>query len=255
MAVSLDHPGVLWTHNDAGSMLFAVDADGRALARYLVLPRLVDWEDIALAPCGGGGSCLYMADLGDNYEERTALKLVRIREPDPTAGLPGAGTAPGAPPDTLRGDTFPVRLPDGARDIEALLVLPGERVLAVTKGRNAPVTVYRYPGPLRPDTVTLEEIQRLSPGPRILPRQVTGGAVAPDRNLAVLRTYEALRFYRVDGDTLVEEEDWLVNLRPLQEPQGEGVGLGLGGSMVVASEAGPMGSVASFTALRCRLDD
>ena len=71
-----------------------------------------------------------------------------------------------------------MRLPDGPRDIEALLVLPGERVLVVTKGRNDPVTVYRYPGALRPDTVTLEEVQRLSDGPRILPRQVTGGAVS-----------------------------------------------------------------------------
>jgi hypothetical protein len=252
IAVSLDHPGVLWTHNDAGSVLFAADASGNVLARFRIRPRLVDWEDLALAPCPGGGSCLYLADLGDNYEERRNLQILRLPEPDPAS----ADTVGPRHTDSgiLQADAFPVRLPDGPRDIEALLVLPGERILAVTKGRNAPVTVYRYPGSLRPDTVTLEEVQRLTPGPRILPRQVTGGSVSPDRGLIVLRTYESLHFYRVQADTLVPLADGLVNLRPLEEPQGEGVGLGLGGSMFLSSESGPLGTAGSFIALRCRPD-
>ncbi|HKJ01394.1 MAG TPA: hypothetical protein VJ997_03035 [Longimicrobiales bacterium] len=253
IAVSLDHPGVLWTHNDAGSMLFAVRQGGEVLARYRVRPKLKDWEDLALAPCPeGGGSCLYLADLGDNYEERTSLGILRLAEPDPASAVVSGSR--GIASQVLAAEVFPVRLPDGARDIEALLVLPGERILAVTKGRNAAVTVYRYPGALRPDTVTLEEVQRLSAGPRILPRQVTGGAVSPDRGLAVLRTYESLRFYRAEADTLVPLDDGLLNLRPLGEAQGEGVGLGLEGSMFLSSESGPMGGLASILGLRCRLD-
>jgi len=253
IAVSLNHPGVLWTHNDAGSVLFATDAEGSVLARFRVRPRLQDWEDLALAPCPGArGSCLYLADLGDNYEERTSLKILRLAEPDPaTADTLGAGHTSA---EALRAEVFPVRLPDGPRDIEALLVLPGERILAVSKGRNAAVTVYRYPGTLRPDTVTLEEVQRLTPGPRILPRQVTGGAVSPDRGLAALRTYESLRFYEVQSDTLVPLDAGVVNLRPLGEPQGEGIGLGLGGEAFLSSESGPMGGLGSILGLRCRLD-
>ena len=253
IAVSLSHPGVLWTHTDAGSILFAVDAEGRVLARYRVRPRLRDWEDLALAPCpGAGGSCLYLSDMGDNYEERTSLKILRLPEPDPTSAdtLGPRGTSN----DALQAEVFPVRLPDGPRDVEALLVLPGERILSVTKGRNDAVTVYRYPSPLRPDTVTLEEVQRLSSGPRIFPRQVTGGTVSPDKGLAVLRTYEPLRFYRVQADTLVPLDDGLVNLRPLHEAQGEGVGLGLDGNMVLSSESGPMRGAGSLAKLRCRLD-
>ncbi|HSG50338.1 MAG TPA: hypothetical protein VLA43_21100 [Longimicrobiales bacterium] len=251
VAVSLDHPGVLWTHNDAGSTLFAVDADGNVLARFRVRPRLTDWEDLALAPCSGGGSCLYLADLGDNYEERSSLAILRLREPDPaTADTLGPRRTNS---DTLAADVFPVRLPDGPRDIEAMLVLPGTRILAVTKGRNDGVTVYRYPGELRPDTVTLEEVQRLTPGPRILPRQVTGGSVSPDRGLVALRTYESVRFYTVDADTIVALDDGTVSLRTLQEAQGEGVGLGMGGSMFLVSEAGPMGGVGSLAGLRCRV--
>lgn len=241
-AVSLRHAGVYWTHEDAGSVLYAVDRGGSILARFPVRPRLRDWEDLALAPCPDGGSCLYMADLGDNYEERDHGLILRVAEPDPSA------------PDTLHPQVFPVRLPDGPRDIEALLVFPGERVFAVTKGRNHPVTVYRYPGPLRPDTVTLEEVQRLSDGPRILPRQVTGGAVAPTGNLAALRTYESLQFYRLAADTLVPVEGGLVNLRPLREPQGEGVAIGPDGTVVLSSEGGPTSTPGSLSFLRCKLE-
>lgn len=241
VAISLRHAGVYWTHEDAESVLYAVDSGGSILAHFPVRPRLRDWEDLALAPCPTGGSCLFMADLGDNYEERHHGRILRVAEPDPSV------------PDTLRPEVFPVRLPDGPRDIEALLVLPGERIFAVTKGRNHPVTVYRYPGALRPDTVVLEEVQRLSDGPRILPRQVTGGAVAPAGDLLALRTYESLQFYRMAADTLVPVEGGLVNLRPLREPQGEGVAIGPDGTVVLSSEGGPTRAPGSFSVLRCRL--
>lgn len=251
-AVSLDHPGVVWSHNDSGSTLFAIDLQGRPLARFRVQPRLRDWEDVALSTCPDGGSCLYLADLGDNYEERSDLKILRVREPDPSQAGPPISEGP--PHDTLVAEVFPVRLPEGAGDIEALLVLPGERVFAVSKGRNDAVTVFRYPGPLRPDTVTLDPVQRLSSGPRFLPRQVTGGSVSPDRGVVALRTYEAVHFYRMVGDTLVELPDARVSLALLQEPQGEGVGLGLNGTMVLTSEGGPLGGDGSLVEMRCRLD-
>ncbi len=241
--MSLRHPGVLWTHADgAGSDLFAVDAAGQVIARFPIQPGTRDWEDVALSTCGDGGSCLYLADTGDNYEERPFARILRTAEPDPVS------------PSTLRTDVFPVRFPDGPRDAEALLVLPGERVLVVTKGRNDPVTVYRYPGVLRPDTVVLEEIQRLSDGARFLPRQVTGGSVAPGGELAAIRTYESLQFYHVRSDTLVPVDGGLVNLRTLNEAQGEGVGIGLDGRVFLTSEGGPLGGPGSMSILRCKLD-
>jgi hypothetical protein len=242
VAVSLRHPGVYWTHGDGSSDLFAVDRRGAVLARFPVRPATRDWEDLALSACGDGGACLYLADLGDNYEERPFARILRVAEPDPSASG-----------DPLRAAVFPVRFPDGARDVEALLVLPGERVLVVTKGRNHPVTVYRYPGPLRPDTVVLREVQRLTDEPPSLPRRVTGGSVSPGGGLAVLRTYESLRFYDVRSDTLVPARGGLVNLRPLAEAQGEGVGIGRDGEVVLTSEGGPLGGPGSMAWVRCRL--
>jgi hypothetical protein len=239
VAASVTHPGVYWTHNDAGSVLFAIDGQGTVLGRFRLQRRVQDWEDVAVGSCPEGGSCLYMADLGDNYEERTNLRIVRAHEPVPTQSGP------------LAVETFPVVLPDGPRDIEALIVLPGERILVVTKGRNHPVTVYRYPGALRPEATVLEEVQRLSETARIFPRQVTGGTSTPAGDVAALRTYGSLQFYSVRGDTLIPADSGFVDLRGLGESQGEGVGIAGDGMVLLTSEGGPGGGPGSISTLRC----
>ena len=242
VAVSLDHPGIFWIHNDAGDRLTAVDSSGRERATVVVPFSAIDWEDLALASCPRGGSCLYAADVGDNYEEHAAIRLYRFAEPDLDDSR------------VTVVDTFPMRLPDGSRDIESMLLLRGERPLFVTKGRNHPQTVYRYPGPLTRDTVTLEPIQELSAGPRILPRQITGGATSPLSDLVALRTYQSVQFYRVESDTLVPVQGGLVNLRTLNERQGEGVALGPDGQLVLTSEGGAGGGAGSLAVLGCTVE-
>lgn len=239
VAASRAHPGVYWTHADgAEPVLWAVDAEGALVGEVrLEGAEVVDWEDVALAPCGDR-DCLYLADTGDNAEQRSGVRVHRLPEPDP-----GAGSVAGF-------ETIRIRFPDGARDVEALFVLPGERLHLVTKGLEDPVTVYRHPGPLRTDSaVVLEEVQRLGDGARMLPRQVTGASASRDGERVVIRTYEALDFYAVAGDTLVHEET--LNLRPLAEPQGEGAGLGPDGLIALTSEAGPGGRRGSIALVRC----
>lgn len=242
VAVSLEHPGHFWVHNDAQDVLWGVDVSGAVTARVSMPFDFRDWEDLALGTCPGGGSCLYAADIGDNYEEHGRLRLVRFPEPHPDAG-----SVPSV-------DVFPMRIADGPRDMETMLLLPGERFLFVTKGRNHPITVYRYPGPLRPDTVLLEAVQTLSDGPRILPRQATGGATSPVSQLVAIRTYQSFRFYRIQGDTLAETEHGPINLRTLNERQGEGIALGPDGQVVLTSEGGPGGGAGSMAVLRCGVD-
>jgi hypothetical protein len=254
VAVSLNHPGLFWSHEDAGSTLFAIDGDGSVVFRARIEPGLRDWEDISVSMCGEGGSCLYLADLGDNYEERAdgRISIRRLPEPDPRSAA--LQPEPGGELPILTTEVFPVRLPDGPRDIEAMMVLPGERIYLVTKGRNHPVTVYRYPPPLRSDTVTLEVVQELTEGPRIFLRQVSGGSASPLGSVLAVRTYQSLQFYRFDGDTLAAIEDGLVNLRTLREAQGEGIGIGLDGLVALTSEGGPAGGPASMSLMRCDLE-
>ena len=240
-AVSRRDSGIIWTHNDGGSVLYALEPSGRVVSAHTLPMRLRDWEDMEIADCAGGGACLYFADTGDNEERRPAgsIRIARVREPEPAA------------PGPLEADVFPIRLPDGPRDIEALFVLPGERVHLVTKGRQHPLTVYSYPPPLRPDTVTLEEVQRLSSGPMSLLSQVTGASASTDGSLVAIRTYQALEFFYVVADTLARRANGIVNLRTLEEIQGEAVALGPDGLVVLTSEGGPLGGPASMRLLRC----
>jgi hypothetical protein len=241
IAVSGRDPAVLWTHNDDGAEIFAIDRTGAVLARHELELTTRDFEDLAAAPCEDGGPCLYLADTGDNEERRAAgeARILRVREPD-------VGT-----PDTLATEVFPVRYPDGPRDTEAIFVLDG-RVHLVTKGRAHAITVYRYPPPLRPDTVTLVEVQRLTDGAQPLFDQVTGASASPTGSTVVIRTYQALRFYGVSADSLLPVPNGVVNLRTLEEIQGEGVSLSADGGVVLTTEGGPLGGPAALSRLRCQ---
>ena len=237
VVVSLGQPNVFWTHNDDGSVLIAIDPDGEIISRIRIRPSLRDWEDIATAICAGGKSCLYLADTGDNLERRSGgdISIRRLEEPDLASS--DFRATPNQQIPELDADIFPVRLPDGPRDIEALLVLPGEDIYVTTKGRNGPVAVYRYPPPLRPDTVNLELVQELSPGARVIPRQVTGGSVSPGGDVLALRTYESLQFFEFIANKLVPITEGHIDLRPLLEAQGEGIAIGPDGLLVLTSEA------------------
>ena len=243
VAPSLTHPGVYWTHSDdAGpGVLWRVDARGSVLGEVqLNGVKVRDAEDVASSSCGEE-SCIYLGDIGDNRSERDTVVVYRVVEPEPGARA-------------VTPDRILMALPDGPRDSEAMFVLPGEQLFLVSKGQVNPISVYRYPGPLHLDSlVTLERVQDLSETARALPRQVTGASAAPDGSVVVIRTYETLLFYRWDGTRLVPVENGTVNLRSLRESQGEGVGIGADGLVVLTSEGGPNGGPATIRVMRCRI--
>ncbi len=243
IAVSRRSPEVLWTHSDEGPELFALDRSGTVIGRFSLDRGVRDPEDLAAGTCRGE-PCLYLADTGDNAERRPGgdPRILRVSEPrDPTSG------------GNLETEVFPIRLPDGPRDIEAIFVLPGERVYLITKGRSHAVTVYRYPGGLRDEVVTLEPVQALTEGPQPVLDQVTGASAAVDGQVVAVRSYRAVRFYLVEGEHLVPRDGGLVNLRPLEEIQGEGVALGFSGAVWLTSEGGPLGGPAALNALKCAI--
>jgi hypothetical protein len=241
IAWSRTRPDILWSHNDGGeAVLFALDLEGNLVARMpFVGARMWDWEDLSVGDCPSG-TCLYLADTGDNQEVRSQARLIRIPLPATLEEAPRTA------------EVFPFVLPNGPRDIEAIFVLPGEEVHFISKGRNDPVTVFRYPLPLRAgEVVVLEEIQFLSDGSMPIPSQVTGADASPDGRLVVVRSYEALRFYQVDAGHLIPVEGGRVALGTLQEPQGEAVGFGPDGKLLLTTEGGNFGGVASLRVLQC----
>ncbi|HET9983040.1 MAG TPA: hypothetical protein VFQ38_05625 [Longimicrobiales bacterium] len=243
LAASRRHRGVLWTLNDSGSTpdVFAIDTAGRLLGRVRVTGASnFDWEDIALAPCPGG-DCLYIADTGDNAEDRAGMVVYRIPEPAPADGVSRPAQA------------FPVVYPDRPRDTEALFVTDAGRIYLVSKGRRDAVSVWRYPGsPVPGRRRTLEPVQSLTPGKVELPDLVTGASLRG--TTVAIRSYTGLRLYRLtQRGTLAPLADSATSLAPLAEPQGEGVALGDDGALWFTSEAGPGGTQGTLSRGICRL--
>jgi hypothetical protein len=246
LAASRRTPGRFWSHNDSGEpVLFALDGNGRVTGRLSISGASVeDWEAIAVGPCPSG-SCIYVADIGDNDGNRKQITVYRIVEP---ADASGSAKVDG----TLHG-----MYPDGSHDAEALLVTPEGRLLIVTKGDTGPVSLYRFPNELRSGTtVRLERV-----GGRREPRapaendRITDGAVSPDGQWIVLRTTQALTFYRA-ADLLAGNwrEAGRVALGSVGEPQGEGVTFASNDSVYLMSEGGGKTQPGAFARLTCTLE-
>jgi len=241
LAWSRARPGILLTHNDGGhpATIYALDVSGSVVGELpLEGTRNQDWEDIATSDCQAG-SCIYLADVGDNSESRETITLYRLEDPGTYLG------------DSAVPDVFPMVLPDGPRDIEALFILPGEEPYLLTKGRRHAATLYRYPPPLREnETVVLEWVQTLSEGPLSLPQQFTGADASPDGKLVALRTYGSIEFFRVVEGRLLPFRGGRVDLRTLNEAQGEAIGLGPDGEVALSSE-GVLMRGATMALLQC----
>ena len=241
--------GVYWTHNDSGDgpVLYATDTLGRDLGFVRVIGAgAVDWEDLAAAPCGDrAGTCLYIADTGDNRRRRPQVVIYRLAEPEP----------PGGPGDTTRtaalSDSIVLRYPDRPHDAEALAVTGGGWLLLVTKELLGPPLVYRArlggaPGPQTPDSLGPLPVA-ISP---VLGRLVTGAAVSPDGRLLVVRTYVSLHVFAVEPDGRpVPLGDPRGIPIPVVESQGEAVAFDGDRTLVLTSERGTTGH-AVLTRLR-----
>lgn len=218
LAASALHPDVLYAHNDSGdaSRLFALGTNGTHRAIYeLSDARNDDWEDLAAAPCAFG-SCLYVADVGDNDRTRESYALYVLPEP--------ASIEPGV--HAIEADRIAFAYPDGPHDAEALLVHPRTGVVTiVTKEDAGPAVLYEL-GPLVPNgQLTATRVGELDPDP-LDHAAVTGGAVHPDATAIALRTTTRLLRWAMDPDQTVAEALTSAAACPLpsaHEAQGEAV--------------------------------
>ena len=235
VALSRRTPGLLWSHNDSGPpMLIALDASGAAKGRVTVAgARVGDWEDVSAGPCPQG-SCLYIADIGDNNGVRRSITVYRVPEPRP-------GDAMTAPAEALN-----AVYPDGPHDAEALIVASADDLYIVTKsGGRGQTALYRFPKPLRAGTAA--RLERVAGVPLM---RVTGAAASPDGAWVALRTNDEVVFFPARQLLAgMADSGRRFDLRALKEPQGEGVAVGADGVVYLVGEGRP-GTLAS---LKCSL--
>jgi hypothetical protein len=237
-------PGRLWAHNDSGKPeIFAIDAKGTVTGSVSISGAGVeDWEALTSGACGNG-TCLYIADIGDNDAKRSQIIIYRVPEPAKTGG---AAQVDGV---------FRASYPDGAHDAEALLAASDGTLYIVTKGDTGHVALYRFPRELRAGTtLRLERVGApLSTGQPAQDARITDGAISSDGEWVVLRTLSALTFYRAgeffNGNF---HEARRVDLKPLGEPQGEAVAFGPSNNTgYVAGEGGGKSQSGTLAVLSC----
>jgi hypothetical protein len=243
LAVSRRTPGVLWTHNDSGEpVVFALDSAGGVLGRVRVAGAdVADWEAVAVGPCQSG-SCLYVADIGDNDANRPRVTVYRVPEPAPGETV------------TRRAEALHATYPDGAHDAEALFATAEGDLFVVTKGETGPVGLYRFPRPLRAGaTVRLERIAILGAQAKRKDR-ITDAAASPDGRWIALRTRDAVMFHRTSELTAGRRGDPLqFDVTGLGERQGEGIALGGGGAVYLAGEGGGKKRSGTLARIDCAL--
>lgn len=248
IAPSRRTPGILWSHGDSyvgEPYLHAFDARGAVRGRVRLRGiRVVDWEGIAVGPCGVS-SCVFIGDIGDNDARRKSITIHRVKEPLPTD------------PAVAPGEAFHAVFPDGAHDAESLFVSSAGEMFVVTKGETGPIALYRFgPSPKAGAITVLQRVAVLRAG-RIAKNQwVTGASASPDGKWVALRTHGAVYFYDAErflrGDV---NAPFVFDATSLREPQGEGIGLGANGALFLAGEGGAKGAAGTLSSGVCKLPE
>jgi hypothetical protein len=245
VAVSLRSPGRLWAHNDSGeAVLVALDTRGSVTGRVRVSGvEVEDWEAVAVGTCPEG-SCIYIADIGDNKAKRKRITVYRVSEPSTEDSVAVK-------------ETFHATYPDGPHDAEVLLVAPDGGLFVVTKGETDAVGLYRFPRDLRPGaTHQLERIGQPRPlGKVSQTERITDGTVSPDGRWVVLRTRQGFVFHRARD---LFAGNWTdagrVDLKAIGETQGEGVALAADGTLYLTGEGGGKSQPGTFARLACSVN-
>lgn len=190
---SVQNPGVLWVIEDHGNdpAVYALDAAGTLLATLLLDgAENVDMEDIDLAPCPEG-TCLVIADTGNNAHNRADLALVVAPEPL----LDGVTTEFHA--EAVRyGFTWPE-----SEDNEALSHTDDGRFLLASKRQDKLSAIASLPAYVDGAVATV-----IGTIPTAAEADANGGGAAtalsmwPDQHALLLRTYQySWEFPLVDG--------------------------------------------------------
>ncbi|HTI58301.1 hypothetical protein [Mucilaginibacter sp.] len=227
IAASGVRENIYYVHNDSGdtSRLFAITPEG--FIKNTIYFKgdtkeplgVRDCEDIAVSSGPAKGkSYIYLGDIGDNDNSRKSLTVYRIEEKK------------GWDKDSLvKADAVPVnyRYPDGAKDAEAMMIDPIEKLIYIVSKRADSVTVYTAPLNFKPnDTVTLEKRCKLHfEGFRPF-KWITAGDISRDGQQVLLKSYEKVYYWKREAS----EPIWKTMLRkPAELPykpekQGEAIG-------------------------------
>ncbi len=217
LAMSITHPGMLWTHNDSGdkARLFLIDSLGKHQATlWLDGIENRDWEDLAVGPGPDSTqSYIYVGEIGDNFAQYPYKYIYRFKEPIIREGKKKV---------TIKKfDSLRFTLPDGVRDTEALMIDPQTKDLYIFSKREPAVNLYRLPYPQSTTEIMVAE-KVLDKLPFTL---IVAADWSADGKEILIKNYQQVFYwYRAEKEPL----DKLLQSPPIilpyvEEPQGESI--------------------------------
>jgi hypothetical protein len=197
---------------------------------------------VTAASCDGA-ACLYIGDIGDNDRRRKTVAIYRVKQPPMNAA---AGTGSDA-------DVFTATYPDAAHDAEGMFAVRDGRLFVVTK-EPGEAHIYQAPPFVPGGQGQLARVASIDLGGKRDRERITDADASPDGTWVALRSNDTLFLYRT-SELLggAKPTPMRVDLRPLGEPQGEGVTFGDNGTLYLVGEGGGKGRAGTFAALRCQL--
>jgi len=206
LAASRVNPGYFWSHNDSGNpnVLYYFDDKGKGLRTFeLTGTQNRDWEDMAIVGESDGSATIYVADFGDNNALYADYTIYWFKEPVVNSGASSKISSV---------NFLKFKLPDGARDMECLLMDQKTKDIFIVSKRENNKRLYKIPASsVTPSaSVQAEFIQELTfsipviADPRVASvNYITGGAVSADNSEILIKNYFEMNYWkRSSGESI-----------------------------------------------------
>jgi hypothetical protein len=189
---SIANPNHLWTLNDSGNPAEVFLIDQKAKTKLVCRIEKIDnrdFEDIAIGP--GPDSTknyIYVGDIGDNLSFYKTKLIYRFEEP--ILGHDKKITI-------TQFDTLMIKLPDGVRDTETLMIEPKSNDLYLVSKLEDSVRVYKVSYPFSKEIMIAERVA-------IIPySKIVAGRISENGKEVLLKDYYNIYYWKnVNGIAL-----------------------------------------------------
>jgi hypothetical protein len=185
-------------------VLYYFDDKGKGLRTFeLTGTQNRDWEDMAIVGESDGSATIYVADFGDNNAVYADYTIYWFKEPIVNSGTSSKISSV---------NFLKFKLPDGARDMECLLMDQKTKDIFIVSKRENNKRLYKIPASsVTPSaSVQAEFVQELTfsipviADPRVASvNYITGGAVSADNSEILIKNYFEMNYWkRSSGESI-----------------------------------------------------
>lgn len=191
LASSVVNPGYLWALNDGQNPaeVYLIDTTANVkMTCKLPVPNR-DWEEIAVGPGPDENrTYVYVGEIGDNNAVYDMKYIYRFEEPALGEEVM----------DVTLTDTLKIKLSDGERDTETMMIDPVSKDLYLISKREDSVRVYLVPQPFTKEVMTAEKVATI---PFF---KIVAGAFSKDGSEILLKDYDHIYYWTRATDEKLE---------------------------------------------------